>query len=173
MKRLLPRSSKSMKRTVGLFSPVCRLRLTLVFSSSRLKTCRLFSNSPVPGKLAVSRLTTSSTWSFSSQGLMTCSRSRSTGSITTSVNFSRWLAEGILLLVEVEVEDLPAEPGKLVQERFLDVVALVQAMRLGEHELWSLGSIYRRTPEARRGARAGPACSEVSRRIDMRVNELP
>jgi hypothetical protein len=35
---------------------------------------------------------------------------------------------GELLLVEVE--SLPAKPGELIQERFLDVVALVQAERL-------------------------------------------
>ena len=38
MKRLLSRFLKSTKWTVGLFSPVCLFRLTLVFSSNRLKT---------------------------------------------------------------------------------------------------------------------------------------
>ena len=38
MKLLLSRCLKSMKRTVGLFSPVLRFSLTLVFSSSRLKS---------------------------------------------------------------------------------------------------------------------------------------
>ena len=61
MKRLLSRCSKSMKRTVGLFSPVWRFSLTLVFSRSSVKTWRLFWIRPVPGKLAVSCLTTSST----------------------------------------------------------------------------------------------------------------
>ena len=44
MKRLLSRWPKSTNRTVGLFSPVLRFSLTLVFSSSRVKTWRLFCN---------------------------------------------------------------------------------------------------------------------------------
>ena len=36
-------------------------------------------------------------------------------------------------LLVVEVEDFPAKPGKLIQERFLDVVALVQAKWLCSH----------------------------------------
>lgn len=61
IKQLLSRCLKSTKRTVGLFSPVSRFSLTLVFSSSKLKTWRLFWMRSVPGKLAVSCLTTSST----------------------------------------------------------------------------------------------------------------
>ena len=46
--------------------------LTLVFSKSKLKTCRLFCSRPVPGKLPVSCLTTSSTWSSGTRCCTTC-----------------------------------------------------------------------------------------------------
>ena len=43
------------------------------------------------------------------------------------------MAVGGVLLV-VEVEDVPAKPGELIQEWFLDVVALVKADRLQCHD---------------------------------------
>ena len=155
VKRLLPRSMKSMKRTVGLLSPVCRFRLTLVFSDSRLNTWRLFSNSPVPGKLAVSRLTTSSTLAILQPGiddlelLAQHGQHHHFGEVLT-------MAVGRELLL-VEVEDLPAEPGELVQERFLDVVPLVQADAIGVSWWSRLCLAQSSTPEARCNARTGPA----------------
>src|SRR5713101_5684619 len=54
MNRLLSRCLKSMNCTVGLFSPVLRFSLTLVFSSNRCRACWLFWIRPVLGKLAES-----------------------------------------------------------------------------------------------------------------------
>ena len=69
---------------------------------------------------------------------MTRSCSRSTGSITTS---AKALAEAVRrALPVVEVEDLPAEPGKLIQQGLLDVVALVDAKRLRGHTCRSRGA---------------------------------
>ena len=75
-------------------------------------------------------------------------------------------------LLVIEVEDFPAKPGKLIQERFLDVVALVQAMRLWGHAC----GLHRCSKDSSRspyGAGTGTACSGSPGRIDIRVNELP
>ena len=60
---------------------------------------------------------------------MTLSCSRSTGSITTSVKV---LAEAVArVLLAVEVDDLPAQTVKLIEQRLLDVVAFVEFDVLG------------------------------------------
>ncbi len=56
---------------------------------------------------------------------MTLSCSRSTGSITTSVKLCAVAVAGVLLAVEVD--DLPAQPVELIEQRLLDVVALVES----------------------------------------------
>ena len=56
---------------------------------------------------------------------MTLRRSRSTSGITTSVKFSRCVSAGVR-----EVNDPAAQARELVEQRPLDVVALVEAERL-------------------------------------------
>ena len=60
---------------------------------------------------------------------MALSRSRSTGVITTSVKLSRWVSAGVCFM-SVKSMTSPAQARKLVEQRLLDVVALVEAERL-------------------------------------------
>ena len=73
----------------------------------------------------------------------------------------------------IEVEDLPAKPGELIQQRFLDVVALVHAMRLWGHGLSSLRLAQKDPAGTPCGASTGPACPGTPRRIEICVSELP
>ena len=85
----------------------------------------LFSINPLPGKLAVSCLTTSSTLIVVQPRIDDCkplSQHRQHG------DFGKTLPERIAgLLVRVgQVDDLPAQAVQLLKQGFLDVVAFVQ-----------------------------------------------